>query len=167
MNKNHLIVIFNILKYHFIALWFFITANTYHHNSNNNAYGSYSGIWWKETKYNNASSCTYKKSIIDFSFFIFPKTLSLSIVFTIFGSITINLFNTINRNLTLCIYREYSWNHFAKRDLLKIMNLYSSPFFILTVAIGKTIHFQEISFISCIGKTKFLYFLSTVSLFVL
>ena len=58
-------------------------------------------------------------------------------------------------------------NHFAKRDLLKIMNLYSSPFFILTVAIGKTTHFQEISFISCIGKTKFLYFLSTVSLFVL
>ena len=75
--------------------------------------------------------------------------------------------HSTNANLTLCIYREYSWNHFAKRDLLKIMNLYSSPFFILTVAIGKTIHFQEISFISCIGKTKFLYFLSTVSLFVL
>ena len=66
--------------------------------------------------------------------------------------------HSTNANLTLCIYREYSWNHFAKRDLLKIMNLYSSPFFILTVAIGKTIHFQEISFISCIGKTKFLYF---------
>ena len=47
------------------------------------------------------------------------------------------------------------------------MNLYSSPFFILTVAIGKTIYFQEISFISCIGKTKFLYFLPTVSLFVM
>ena len=75
--------------------------------------------------------------------------------------------HSTNANLTLCIYREYSWNHFAKRDLLKIMNLYNSPFFILTVAIGKTIHFQEISFISCIGKTKFLYFLSTVSLFVL
>ena len=75
--------------------------------------------------------------------------------------------HSTNANLTLCIYREYSWNHFAKRDLLKIMNLYSSPFFILTVAIGKTIHFQEISFISCIGKTKFLYFLSAVSLFVL
>ena len=37
----------------------------------------------------------------------------------------------------------------------------------ITIASGKTIHFQEISFISCIGKTKFLYFLSTVSLFVL
>ena len=48
ITKIHLIMFFNILKYLFIILWFFIPANTYYYNSNNNDCSSYLWrcVWW-------------------------------------------------------------------------------------------------------------------------
>ena len=72
--------------------------------------------------------------------------------------------NPINWDLFIPYYVRYSWNHFLKRLLLKIMNLYDSPFFIWNVAIWKTIHFHVNVAISSSGNIRFLYALFTVSL---
>lgn len=77
---------FHISENFIIIPCFFIPANSNHYKSNNYYYSSAYGIGWKQTGYNNSRACTRKKSMIDFSFFIFPNTLSLSIVFTIFES---------------------------------------------------------------------------------
>ena len=92
---------------------------------------------------------------------VHPIVLAVNSLWFLRYQIAISLLENFNQEFLI------SEKQSSNRFLLNIMNLCSSPLVIRNVAIGKMIHFHESSQISLIGKTRFLYFLSTVSLFVL